>query len=381
MKTLLLFTGFCLLTGVALAQPKPIATFQSPSTRLNTMPLFTTPTSAGSPVASRIDWTSNLGADQTVSAATFMAKACVTSAKPVARYTLFLNDKLQPSARDLKVERDTDCQQPFSQSVQLTEGENKIKLVAYLTGGGELTSSLEVTYRKPAVAETEKRLALIIGNSSYPATSRLTNPVNDAQDMAATLRELGFEVMLYTDLDKKKLRKAVDDFGYKLKDYQVGLFFYAGHGVAVGDHNYLVPIDAKPETAGDIEFDCEPADRVLAKMDDARTRTNIIVLDACRNNPFERSLVRGGNDGGLTSMNAPNGSYIAYATSPSKTAADGNGRNGLYTSALLKHLKVPNIPIEDVFKRVGREVTEQTGGRQRPWVSSSLTNDFYFRKK
>jgi hypothetical protein len=384
MKTPILFIGCCLLTGLAWAQSgqKQIATFQSPSTRLNTTTFFSTPTAPATPtVASKINWMSTLGADQTVSNPSFAVKACVISAKPITRYTLFLNDKLQPSARDLKVERDIDCQQTFSQTVQLAEGENKIKLVAYLTGGGEVTSSLEVNYKKPAVAVSEKRLALVIGNSTYPATSRLANPANDAQDMAAALKELGFEVMLYTDLDKKKLRKAVDDFGFRLKDYQVGLFFYAGHGVAVGDRNYLVPVDAKPETAGDIEFDCEPADRVLAKMDDARTRTNIIVLDACRNNPFERSLVRGGNDGGLTSMNAPNGSYIAYATAPSKTAADGTGRNGLYTSALLKHLKEPNIPIEDVFKRVRRDVMQQTNNRQQPWDSSSLTSDFFFQRK
>jgi uncharacterized caspase-like protein len=198
--------------------------------------------------------------------------------------------------------------------------------------------------------------------------------------MATTLTDLGFEVMLFTDLDKKKLRRAIEDFGFRLKGYQVGLFFYAGHGIAIGGQNYLVPIDASPQTVGDIEFDCEPADRVVSKMEDART-TNIIVLDACRNNPFERSMSRGGGDGGLTQMNAPTGTIIAYATAPGKTAADGTGRNGLYTAALLKTLKVPNMPIERAFKQVRTEVMRQSSGRQQPWESSSLVDEIYFFKK
>ncbi len=368
----------------ALAQSKPtaqavITTFKSTPTRLNTTGFVAAP--AAPVVASRLDWlTPDLGTDNTVALPTFMAKACVTAAKPVNRYTLFLNDKLIPSARNLKVERDPDCSAPFSQSIQLVEGENRLRLVAYLTGGGEVTGALVVNYKKPPVVAQEKRLALVIGNSAYPNTSRLDNPVNDAKDMAATLTDLGFEVMLFTDLDKKNLRKAVEDFGFRLKRYQVGLFFYAGHGISLNGQNYLVPIDATPQSAGDIEFDCEPADRIVSKMEDART-TNIIVLDACRNNPFERSMSRGGGDGGLTQMNAPTGTIIAYATAPGKTAADGTGRNGLYTSALLKTLKVPNMPIERAFKQVRTEVMRQSNGRQQPWESSSLVDEIYFLRK
>ena len=382
MKLTLFFIGICLLTVPALAQPKPaapnvVATFQSSTTRLNTTGFVAAP---GPVIVSRIGWTSDLGADKTVGAPTFVAKACVTAAAPVSRYVLFLNEKLVPSARDLKVERDRECANPFSQTIQLVEGENRLRLIAYLTGGGEVTAPLVITYKKPPVIVLEKRLALVIGNSAYPTTSRLDNPVNDAKDMATTLTDLGFEVMLFTDLDKKKLRKAVEDFGFRLKAYQIGLFFYAGHGISLNGQNYLVPIDASPQTAGDIEFDCEPADRIVSKMEDART-TNIIVLDACRNNPFERSMSRGGGDGGLTQMNAPTGTIIAYATAPGKTAADGTGRNGLYTAALLKNLKVPNMPIERAFKQVRTEVMRLSNGRQQPWESSSLVDEIYFLKK
>ncbi|GAB3642854.1 caspase family protein [Spirosoma arcticum] len=385
MKPILFFMGSYLFAFPMLAQPKPavstvVATFKSAPTRLNTTGFVEAPTPPV--VASRIEWADGLETNMTVGTPAFTVKACVTAAKPVSRYVLSLNGKMVPTARDLKVERDQDCPKPFSQTVQLTEGENQLRLVAYLTGGGEVAAPLVVSYKKPVVAvlPTEKRLALVIGNSAYPSTSRLDNPVNDAKDMAATLTDLGFEVMLFTDLDKKKLRKAIEDFGFRLKGYQIGLFFYAGHGIAIGGQNYLVPIDASPQTAGDIEFDCEPADRIVSKMEDART-TNIIVLDACRNNPFERSMSRGGGDGGLTQMNAPTGTIIAYATAPGKTAADGTGRNGLYTAALLKTLKVPNMPIERAFKQVRTEVMRQSNGRQQPWESSSLVDEIYFLKK
>ncbi len=371
MKRPALFLTGWLLATTAMAQRTTVTIYESKPTRLNTNALF--------PVASRIDWTSPLDPDRTVVLPTFVVKACVTAAKSIARYALYLNDKLQPAPRDLKVEKDA-CENTFEQTVQLQEGENRIRLIAYQAGGPEVTASLSVIYKKAAALLQEKRLALVIGNSSYPGSSQLANPANDAQDVATTLRDLGFEVMLYTNLDKKKMRQAIDDFGFKLIDYQLGMFYYAGHGVQSEGVNYLVPVDANPQAESDIRFDCLQADLVVGKMEQART-ANIIVLDACRNNPFERSLRRGGNEGGLAGMDAPSGSYIAYATAPGKTAADGTGRNGLYTSALLNNLKVPNLPIEQVFKRVRLEVKRQSNDRQEPWESSSLTKDIYFIKK
>jgi hypothetical protein len=377
--SLLIFLGWMLaLTTQAQETESAVSTSRSLRQKINTKSLYTNEAVAAPQI------TFLMGDDGliTVSADQVVVKACIKTAQPLTRLELYVNDVLQQANRDLKVEADpqmTTCDQAVSQTVQLREGRNKLRLIAYNAGGQTIEPFL-IDYKRKAIVATEKRLALIIGNSAYPSTSRLANPANDARDMASTLKDLGFEVMLYTNLDKKGMRKAVDDFGFRLKDYQVGLFFYAGHGVALADRNYLVPVDAAPQAAGDIEFDCEPADRILAKMEEARTTTNIVVLDACRNNPFERSLVRGGNDGGLATMKSLSGSYIAYATAPGSTAADGTGRNGLYTSALLKNLKNPGLPIEEVFKQVRVEVQQQTSNRQRPWDSSSLTNSFYFRQ-
>lgn len=385
MKTPVFFIGCCLFAGSVLAQPgskmQKVVTFQSQTTRLNTTTLFPDASITTPAVASRVDWTSDIEADQTVTAPTFIAKACVTTAKPVARYALLLNNKLQPATRDLKVEKDNDCPQVFSQTVQLAEGENRLRLVAYLAGGGEVVSALTVTYKKPPVLVLEKRLALIIGNADYPGSNKLSNPVNDATDMAAALKKLGFDVIQYTNLTNRGMREAINTFGEKLRDYEVGLFYYAGHGVQSKGRNFLVPLDAKPESDNEIEYDCLEADRILTKMEDARTRTNIVVLDACRDTPFERKWNRGGGDNGLATMDAPIGSVIAYATSPGKTAADGNGRNGLYTAALLKALQTPNQTIIQLFQQVRAEVIKQSNRKQVPWESTSLTGDFYFQPK
>ncbi len=213
----------------------------------------------------------------------------------------------------------------------------------------------------------EKRLALVIGNGRYEYGGTLLNPENDATSMANTLKTLGFEVMVYKNLDQKNIRKAIDDFGLKLINYDVGLFFYAGHGVQAKGYNYLIPVDATIYTENDVEYNCVEVGRVLAKMEDAGNRTNIVILDACRDNPFRRSWTRSAKGRGLASMNAPVGSIIAYATAPGNTASDGPGENGLYTSAFLKFMTEPNMDIEDVFKRVRVMVREQSRGEQIPW--------------
>ena len=161
----------------------------------------------------------------------------------------------------------------------------------------------------------------------------------------------------------------------------VGLFFYAGHGVQVNGHNYLIPVDAKLENENDVEYDSVRADRVLAKMENAGSKTNIVILDACRDNPFERSWHRGAKGNGLAFMNAPSGSIIAYATSPGTTASDGPGNNGLYTSAILKHITTGNITIEKMFKLVRATIMEESEGKQVPWESTSLRGDFYFKRQ
>jgi hypothetical protein len=221
-------------------------------------------------------------------------------------------------------------------------------------------------------------LALLIGNSQYTYGGRLDNPVNDVRAMKRALEGLGFEVMKFEDCSQKTMKRAMDEFGRMLKGRRVGVFFYAGHGVQVDGHNYLLPVDAKLDNENDAEYDCVRADRVLAKMESAGSQTNIVILDACRDNPFERSWRRGSKGLGLAYMSAPSGSLIAYSTAPGKTALDGRGKNSPYTSALLQHIGTPNLTILQMFQKVRSSVITQSNDKQTPWESTSLRGDFYF---
>jgi uncharacterized caspase-like protein len=221
----------------------------------------------------------------------------------------------------------------------------------------------------------ERRVALVIGNSSYK-TAPLKNPANDAKDMAAALGKLGFEVTLLTDADLQQMDSAVREFGLKLRKGGAGLFYYAGHGLQVGGENYLVPVKADIQTESDVRFTCLPAGMVLGKMEDARNDLNIIILDACRNNPFARNFRSA--ELGLAKMDAPTGSLISYATAPGSVASDGVGRNGLFTQHLLRNMATPGLPITEMFMRVRQSVVEETKRKQVPWEASSLIGQFYF---
>jgi len=222
----------------------------------------------------------------------------------------------------------------------------------------------------------EKRIALVIGNADY-AAGRLANSVLDARSMAETLRELGFEVLAYENTGYREMRRAVAEFGERLTADGVALFYYAGHGMQVNGKNYLVPIDAEIKSERFVAAEALDADGVLNHMQEAKTRVNIVILDACRDNPFTtrfRGLARG-----LAFMPAPAGTYVAYATGPGSVAEDGEpGRNGIYTGELLKALREPGLRIEDVFKRVRIAVQARTENRQNPWDASSMTGDFFF---
>jgi uncharacterized caspase-like protein len=230
----------------------------------------------------------------------------------------------------------------------------------------------------------EKRYALIIGNSNYPKElGLLKNPVNDATDIATELRQSNFEVQLLTNATYIQIREAVRKFHEKLtngpKDQTVGLFYYAGHGVQYQDENYLVPIDAKVQFEDDIVRMCFPVQRmVLANMERSNSRMNIVILDACRNNPFP-ATTRSAAQTGLTEMKKARGSFIAYATAPGSVASDGSGRNGLYTQELLKALRKPSLTIEQVFKEVRMNVMRLSGDKQYTWDSSNIVGEFYFK--
>jgi hypothetical protein len=228
------------------------------------------------------------------------------------------------------------------------------------------------------ISGNQKRLALVIGNGKYIHSLELDNPVNDARAMRDALQNVGFEVSEFENLNSAQIMQAMDNFGARLKEYSIGLFYYAGHGIQSKGSNYLIPVDANIKAEQQIQYDCVNAERILALMEAAGSKINIVILDACRNNPFERSWSRAVEGGGLAFMNAPTGSLIAYSTSPGRTASDGSGSNGLYTSALLENIKTPDITILQMFQNVRRTVSEKSGKSQIPWESTSLTNDFYF---
>jgi hypothetical protein len=225
---------------------------------------------------------------------------------------------------------------------------------------------------------SEKRVALVIGNAAYSSPADLKNPVNDAQDMAEALRGAGFDVISRTNATQKQMQQALREFGGRLTAGGVGLFYFAGHGVQVKGKNFLIPIGAAIKSEAEAEDEAVDVNGVLAKMAEAGSRVNIVVLDACRDNPFARSF-RGGTRGLATVGEAPSGTLIAYATGPGRVAADGAGRNGIYTGEPLKAMREPGLKLEDVFKRVIRNVRQATREQQVPWTLSSVDGDFIFR--
>jgi hypothetical protein len=225
-----------------------------------------------------------------------------------------------------------------------------------------------------------RKLALVIGCDDYDHGGTLFNPVNDAEGMETKLEQLGFTVLIKKNSDLIDLKHAVDDFGKKLKNFDVALFYFAGHGIQVNGYNYLIPIDADLVSEELVEESCLRVDKVLRYMEESASKVNIVILDACRNNPFERSWGRGQLGRGLALMDAPKGSLIAYATAPGKTASDGKGDNGLYTGELLKFIAEKDISINQLFQKVRKSVMDLSQERQVPWESTSLTSDFYFHR-
>ncbi len=231
-----------------------------------------------------------------------------------------------------------------------------------------------------APAAAEPRIALVIGNSNYSGDlPRLPNPANDAELMASTLTKLGFKVVKTHDADLKQMTRSIREFSDLLSGagpQAVGLFFYAGHGLQIDGENWLIPINAHITKTADAEFEAVPASKILGQMQFAENSLNIVILDACRNNPLSRG-VRSASTG-LAKMDAPLGSFIAYSTAPGQTAADGKGKNSPYTAALTKAMMKPGIAIEEAFRDARVDVLAATQKEQIPWESSSLTGAFSF---
>jgi hypothetical protein len=224
--------------------------------------------------------------------------------------------------------------------------------------------------------QQERGIALVIGNGAY-AFGRLRNPIYDARAMTKALRELDFDVTHREDLGLVEMKRALKEFGAKIKHGGVGLVYYAGHGVQVKGENYLIPVDVTPESAAEVEYEAVGAGLVLEQMASAPNGINILILDACRNNPFTRAF-RSTPDG-LAPITAPSGTIVAFATAPGSVASDGGSAgHGVYTEELLRYMREPGLSIEEVFKRVRGAVRNRTQGKQIPWEESSLIGDFYF---
>jgi TPR repeat protein len=230
-------------------------------------------------------------------------------------------------------------------------------------------------------ARADKRVALVVGNSAYKNISRLENPANDAKLMANTLRRLGFTLIgngAQIDLDKAAFDNAAQNFGRQLQGADVSLFYYAGHGVQVSGANYLVPVNANPTREADVDFQMVDVNLVLRQMQGSGTKLNLVILDACRNNPFGGQGLRSVNRG-LAQMFAPEGTLISYATQPGNVAQDGADGNSPYTKALAQTISKAGLDIFQAFNEVGLVVKRSTGGAQQPWVSSSpIDGAFYF---
>jgi hypothetical protein len=235
---------------------------------------------------------------------------------------------------------------------------------------------LKLAQQEALQVQYGKRIALVMGNSKY-IHRPLKNPINDANDVSRALKSANFEVIDIREATLTQMRSAVRQFGDKLLKNDVGLVYYSGHGVEVKGKNYFIPVNADIQREDEVVDQSLDVSLILEKMTTAGKGVNILIVDACRDDPFGRSFRSASK--GLATMDAPTGTIIAYATSPGRVASDGYGRNSPYTKALVKAMQTPNKPIELVFKEVRRAVREETKNQQTPWENTSLSGDFYFR--
>ncbi|HEY0651866.1 MAG TPA: caspase family protein [Chryseosolibacter sp.] len=276
-----------------------------------------------------------------------------------------------------------DMSQGFSSKVPLEKGKNRIKISVHNTQNVVTEKDIYVTCEPQAVKEHKasqnfnKRLALVIGNANYAQAGKLNNTLNDANAMAKVLQELGFEVIKVTDGNYEQMKTAIYTFGDRIQDVNVSIFYYAGHGLEVDGTNYLVPVDANIQSALDVKLKTIPLTGIIRTMEFTNDEgLNMLILDACRNNPFPTGKRSSGS--GLASIQPPSGTLIAYATDPGSVASDGDAQNGLYTGELVKQLR-QSQRIEDIFMNTRNSVEKISGGKQRPWEEARLKGVFYLK--
>lgn len=271
----------------------------------------------------------------------------------------------------------------IDRTLTLSEGINRI-VVSVRNEDGIVTSEKVITYQ--SVNQTpvfnDKRYAFVVGNSHYSNPEmNLANPENDAKDVAEKLKGLGFEVVLKLDATLETMDKELSSFKDKAKDYDVAMFYYAGHGIQNKGENYIIPTNIENLAEDNLKYKCVNMERVLDVMEDSQCKLKIVVLDACRNDPVSRKWHRSTGTRGLSIMNAPVGTIVSFSTSPNHTALDGTGRNSPYAQAFLNTLDMPNLDVFHFFQKVGASVLDMTKKAQNPWLSVSFTGDFYFNKQ
>ncbi len=279
-----------------------------------------------------------------------------------------------PQNEENMFQQGTNGEIKVQKNIVLREGENSVYLIAANTAGRIQSEKRIIIYNKSL---PEKRLALVIGNSEYSNGVSLKNPVNDANLIEGTLKELGFDVIKSLNVGKTEMENSIREFSRRMSNYNVALFYYAGHGIQVDGVNYLIPTDAKLENKNECSWEAVAVNRVTDEFGKHETNTNIVILDACRNNPF-RSWVRGPEQG-FKAMSPVNGTIISYATSEGATAADGTGANGLFTEELVKQMTVPQS-ILNVFMSTRKNVRDRSNNQQVPVEWNYLISDFYFKR-
>lgn len=360
---------------------------KSTTTAQTTTTTKPTQTTVSKPKAS-VTWLTNA---TTTSQRSYTLKAGIKSASKIENVVVKVNGQAD---RGIKTVSSDDYDMTINRVLSLAEGRNTIR-IEVTNAGGTVASERTVTYSGGAAATKnaqsttasskskikEKRVALVVGNSNYQDSNlTLANPMNDATDLAARLSKLGFTVVRSLNQTKQGMDKAIQTFSSRAKGADVALFFYAGHGIQYQGDNYLVPVDAQLPSEEYVKYNCTNANIVLDVMENLGCSMKIVILDACRNNPFARSWHRSIAGGGLGIMNAPKGTFIAFSTSPGDVALDGNNgeRNSPYTAALLQTLDMRGLSITDFFQEVLERVATATNERQTPWTSNSFRGKFVF---
>ena len=321
-----------------------------------------------------ITWAIPFEQNTSVSSDMIIVEACIKSAAPLKEAQIYVNGAQWASETVFSTPQAGDCNYRFTKSVLLKEGDNNVIINAINLAGSEMSERRTIRFQ---TGITEKRLALVIGNAEYANTLALKNPVNDANLIEGTLKTLGFEVIKSLNSKKAEMEKAIREFSEKLPDYNVALFYYAGHGIQVGGENYLIPIDAVLDKESDCQWEAVQVNTIVRQFEEVPENINIIILDACRDNPF-KSWSRGAPQG-FKMLNTVSGSFVAFATAEGATAADGLDVNGIYTQELVRQMVVPQS-IFNVFVNTRNQVMKRTNNQQQPEEKNKLTGDFWFKK-